>query len=380
MKFVKLAPYLLALSTFILLLVVLYPPRVPLSPLNHLDTTPKSPPPPQYKILGFVPYWNMKKITPLALDSITDFAYFALHLDSTGRVYQLVNRREEDPGYTNYKRLINNPIKVPLTLTIMPIDQDSLTSILSSKTAMETAIASILQVQKESGAVGINLDFEPLGNPPPSLRNSFTTFVKRLAQESENLSLALSVSVYPSVGTSQRIWDLRSLTPHLDYLVVMAYDYTLPGNDKTGPNAPIRGAGQLFENDILTNLASISKLVPPDKILLGIPFYGYEWKTSEGTKYTETSERGSVASLERIDALIRDNTLELLWDRNTLTPYALKRESGEIVSQIYFEDINSIKLKLELVKKSGLGGIAIWALGYEGDNTALWTTITNYLR
>jgi spore germination protein YaaH len=159
----------------------------------------------------------------------------------------------------------------------------------------------------------------------------------------------------------------------------MTYDYHLPGGLKAGPNSPLRGAGELFQHDILTNLAEITSLVPSHQILLGIPFYGYEWSTDSSEKYSPTQSRGSVASLERIESLIKENTLELLWDRNSLTPYAIRREEDKIVSQIYYESVDSIKLKLELVRSAGLGGIAIWALGYEGHNPALWQTISTLL-
>jgi spore germination protein YaaH len=115
-------------------------------------------------------------------------------------------------------------------------------------------------------------------------------------------------------------------------------------------------------------------LVPPAKILLGVPFYGYEWDTVDGSKYSPVEARGSVASLERIEQMLNDKTLELIWDRNSLTPYGVSSSSGQ-VSQIYFENETSIRLKLDFVKSAGLGGIAIWALGYEGRTNWLWPTI-----
>ena len=80
-----------------------------LSPLSSSKSATKSsiPDPKSYVVLGFAPYWNLKKLSPESLTSITHFAYFNLHLNGDGSLYTKVNRREEDPGYTNYKRLIN---------------------------------------------------------------------------------------------------------------------------------------------------------------------------------------------------------------------------------------------------------------------------------
>ena len=74
--------------------------------------------------------------------------------------------------------------------------------------------------------------------------------------------------------------------------------------------------------------------------------------------------------------MIDNKTLELIWDRNSLTPYGVASESGQI-SQIYIENETSIRLKLEFVKSANLGGIAIWALGYEGNSSWIWPTIAN---
>ena len=150
----------------------------------------------------------------------------------------------------------------------------------------------------------------------------------------------------------------------------------MPGSSSAGPNSPLRGSGDLFEHDIIKNISELSKLIPSNKILLGIPFYGYQWNTVDATKYSPVESKGTTASLERIEEMIQDKTLELLWDRNTLTPYGIASSSGQI-SQIYFENATSMKLKLDFVKSANLGGIAIWALGYEGQDSWVWPIINS---
>jgi len=380
LKTLLLLPLLVLIAFFVFLLL---PPKLPFSPLSSplpSHSTPLS----SYTVLGFLPYWNLKKLSSDSLPALTSLAYFALQLDESGNLVSHLNPREEEPGYTNYKRMTKcldpslSPCPFPsLILTFVSEDSPALSSLLDSPSARQTAIHTILSLITESQSIGVNIDFEPLGSPPPSTRQNFTLFIQELATELMPRHLHLSVSIYPSAASRLRLWDLSALAPSVDQFVVMTYDYTLPGDDKTGPNAPLRGAGYLFEHDVLTNLAEISKLIPPSIILLGIPLYGYEWKVNDSTKYVATSSRGAVASLARIQELINTNSLEILWDRTTLTPYAIRRENGVVVSQIYYENLDSIKLKLELVKSAGLGGIAFWALGYEGSNPSLWSLISS---
>ena len=377
----------LFLAIFALYVTFFSPSSLPISPLGSPKPSGEggSSTSPSYIILGFAPYWNLKKLTPNSLENITHFAYFNLHLNGDGSLYTKLNPREEDPGFTNYKRLVAGTVNrgnKPLILTFMPESQSALTNSISSPTSRQKTITTILDVLQESSASGVNIDFEPLGDIPPSLRDSFTLFIKELRSQLDllpnnyNLKPLLTISIYPSAATRPRIWDLSGLAPSTDYFVVMTYDYTMPGSSSAGPNSPLRGSGDLFEHDIIKNIAELSRLVPSSKLLLGIPFYGYQWDTVDQSKYSPVESYGSVASLERIETMLADHTLELIWDRNSLTPYGIASESGQI-SQIYFENETSIRLKLEFVKSANLGGIAIWALGYEGNSSWLWPSISS---
>lgn len=361
---------LTSLATYLLL-----PPQVPHSPLGSSPSPQKQVLGDQdYVVLGFAPYWNMKKLSPESLSAITHFAYFALHLRGNGEIYTRVNAREEDPGYTNYKRLLENGNYNNLILTYMQEDEEALVTMLNSKDARSTAIENILRTLSESSGVGVNIDLEPVGPISDTLRNNFTLFIQELHQQLDKMNKLLTISIYPSAAAKQRLWDLKSLAPLTDYFVVMTYDYTMPKSQRAGPNSPLRDFTGEFEHSIIKNLGELTKHIPARKILLGIPLYGYEWDTIDSTKYSSTTSRGVTASLERIEEMLNEQILELVWDRNSLTPYGISTESGNH-SQVYFENEASIRLKLDLVRTSGLGGIALWALGYDNNVPWLWPTI-----
>lgn len=364
--------------TFVISLItyILLPPQIPHSPLgNASDTLQTKKSENNYVVMGFAPYWNMKKLNPDSLKSITHFAYFALHLRGDGSLYTHVNPKEEDPGYTNYKRLLASPVDNNLILTYMQQDEDALRDMLSTNTARQTAINTIISSVSESGAIGVNIDLEPVGEITPTLRNNFTLFIKDLHSElKKRNSPLLTISIYASAAARARLWDLTSLSPLTDYFVVMTYDYTMPRSTHAGPNSPLRDFSGEFEHNILKNLGELTSVVPANKLLLGIPLYGYQWDTVDSDRYSPTESRGVTASLERIESMLAERTLELVWDRNSLTPYGVSTESGT-TSQIYFENEASIRLKLDLVKSAGLGGIALWALGYDNNVGWLWPTI-----
>ncbi|MFZ2199832.1 MAG: glycoside hydrolase family 18 protein [Microgenomates group bacterium] len=355
------------------------PTMAPISPLGSTAIPASGPKNDQYVVFGFAPYWNLKKLSGESLTSITHFAYFHLLINGDGTTYSKINRREEEPGFTNYKRLLAGSINrgsKPLIITVMPESQTALSSSIASSGARSKTIGNLQKIISESGATGLNIDYEPLGDTSESTKNNFTLFIKELRSRLSDTQL--SISIYASSPTNPRIWDLKELSRYINYFVVMTYDYTMPSSNSAGPNSPLRGSGDMLEHDIIKNISALTQLVPSRQILLGIPFYGYEWKTVDSSKYSPVEARGSVASLERIEQMLNDKTLDLVWDRNTLTPYGIASASGQI-SQIYFENSVSIKLKLEFVKSANLGGIAIWALGYEGPNSWVWPLINDTL-
>lgn len=369
-----------SITTYLLL-----PPQIPVSPLGQQeDSRYALPDSNEYIVLGFAPYWNMKKISSESLNTITHFAYFALHLRGSGEIYEKVNSREEDPGFTNYKRLLTNSQYKNLILTYMQEDEDALISMLSSPQSRSNAISAILRTTTAAQAVGVNIDLEPVGQITKEIRDNFTLFIEELKQKSCPLTTPnpstqtscplITISIYPSAAAKERLWNLSALSPLTDYFVVMTYDYTMPKSYRAGPNSPLRDFTGEFEHSIIKNLGELTKPIPPKKILLGIPLYGYEWNTVDTSKYSGTTSRGVTATLERIETMLNEQSLELVWDRNSLTPYGISTESG-IHSQIYFENETSLRLKLDLVRASGLGGIALWALGYDNNVPWLWPTL-----
>ena len=64
------------------------------------------------------------------------------------------------------------------------------------------------------------------------------------------------------------------------------------------------------------------------------------------------------------------------WDENSLTPYlTFYNEETERWHIGFFENERSVGYKMDLVRKLNLSGMAIWALGYEGEYQSLWNKI-----
>lgn len=346
-------------------------------------------------VYGFLPYWNLKYADRLHIQPLTHLAYFAIDLNADGSINKKVNKKELEPGWNKFSSKENQKVfyqsqllgqKQILTITAM--DPELIESLVDQPVNKNNAIKNILNVLKESKHDGLNIDFEYVGEPDQITRNNFSLFLRDLSIECKKIkpSCTIDIDIFGDTADKKRLWDLATLNSYVDHVIVMAYDYYRKSSTQAGPVAPITGAclpGQTencLDQDITTNLAKILKLIPSEKILLGIPFYGYEWQTASEDFLANTYPKtGSLATYQRIKSLFENpkvSSISAKWSSTTFSPYLSYYEDNNIY-QVQFENAQSLEYKMKLVKDANLGGVAIWALGYETPHTDIWSPLEN---
>lgn len=345
-------------------------------------------------VYGFLPYWNFKYKDQLQISHLTHLAYFAVDLNEDGSINKKVNKQETEPGWNKLNSKDAESIlyqskllKQKTVITITAMEPDLIESIVNNPKNSSNAIDSTLSVYRQFNFDGINIDFEYVGEPSQSTIDNFTNFIKTLNERCRQVSpeCFIDIDIFGDTASKKRLWDLEKLHPHVTNIIVMAYDYYRKSSTQAGPIAPITGSCKsskqpnCLEHDILEHLSLISKKVPTQKIILGVPFYGYEWQTASEDFLANTYPKtGSLATYQRIQSLPNNpkvSSISAKWSSSTLSPYLTYYEDGNIY-QIQYEDANSLKLKTDIVKSANLGGIGIWALGYEVPYQDLWTSLS----
>ncbi|KKT40776.1 hypothetical protein A3K29_00505 [Candidatus Collierbacteria bacterium RIFOXYB2_FULL_46_14] len=346
-------------------------------------------------VYGFFPYWNLKYVNELNISQLTHFAYFAVDLNPDGTINKINSKKEQEPGWNKLNSSSYNKLHYQTkllgqksALTVTAMDQELIDSLTNNQLTSKTAVKSIIEVYQEKKFDDINVDFEYIGTPLQSTRDGFSFFVRHLKESclTVNAKCQVDVDIFADSAEKYRLWDLASLNQTVDHFIVMAYDYYRKNSTQSGPVAPITGKCNsttahgypCLEQDIVTHLSQITKILPSEKILLGIPFYGYEWQTA-GTEYLSNTyaKTGSMASYQRIQSLFSDPTVSSLsaqWSSVSLSPYITYTKNDKTF-QIQFENAQSLEQKIKLIKSANLGGIAIWALGYETPFNDLWQPI-----
>lgn len=334
-------------------------------------------------IYGFLPYWNLQEanINP----KLTHLAYFGLTVGPDGSL-ETEGDSESLAGYRglqseNFLNLLEelNQNRTQLELVIKQFSSDDAQKFLRSKEAQNNLFKQLDSLILAYPISGINLDFE-LVDTEEKNQNQFTEFVKQLSQylKTRYQKINLSVDVYASAASGKQLWNVAALEPYIDYFIVMAYDFNQRGSPQAGPVSPLIGAGEKHKDNINAYLKEFLEQVPQEKILLGVPFYGYEWQTISRDKTANTyPDSGRTASYQRVQEILDQKkvlNVQENWDDESLVPYISYKKNEETFI-IYYENQRSLAYKIDYVNQLDLAGIAIWALGYEGDNLDLWQTI-----
>jgi spore germination protein len=236
-------------------------------------------------------------------------------------------------------------------------------TILSSNDLRQTTIQSIYSLVKNNNFNGVNIDFE---NMYASDRQLFNQFIKEVSEFFKPKGFDVIVSV--SAKTADNPTWAWSGT--FDYAFLGQYaKLQLMTYDNSGNwSAPGATAGIDWVEHVLNYAKS---LVPSDKLLIGLPAYGYEWYAANG--------KGIRAlSLKQIDSLLVQTNATVHFDQKTQTPYFTYKDEQGLDRIVWFENEASIAAKMNLVMRYELGGVSMWRMGLEND--MFWNTVSTQLK
>jgi len=341
-------------------------------------------------VYGFLPYWNIKNTT--VEPELTHLAFFSLTIAGNGEIITHQDGGLE-PGFRHLgsDEFFELAQKVEqMEIVVTQFNNQDIQNFLSSKAAQKRFLTSLDSILLAYPVQGINLDIEYSGGNAANLRPMLSDFVSLVRQhlDEKYRHVNLSIDMYAGAAQDGQIWDVAAIAKNVDYVIVMAYDFHQRSSTQAGPVAPLFGDATRSKS-INHYLKSFLDLMPREKILLGIPFYGYGWQTDSRNPRANTyPESGFTVSYKKAKELLAiangDITNSDSWkgasaikrnyDEDALSPFVSYMQDGDTYT-IYYEDPSSIAYKLEYTRQLDLAGVAIWALGYEDEEGELWEAI-----
>lgn len=317
------------------------------------------------EVMGFLPTWMMGK-TKDYCEEITHLVFLGIEVEADGSLVWDVQSKKIDG--TNYRLLAERFKRCggKNILGIKLFDDEKMLELLANGQAQQRLVYEIREIIKDFD--GVNIDFEYMSDPQKVLGEEFVGLVKLFSESDLG---EISVDVFANTVIKGSRVGLESLLSVADRLVVMGYDFHRSGSQYAGAVAPI--GSPVGERNITEVIRRIVELgLERKKIIMAYPLYGYEWLTVDEVYGSKVEDYVGMWSLRRVDSeKLKIESYEDFkenWDEVSLTPWMSWMEGvGKKRHQVYFENEKSLKLKIDLVKQTGLVGTGFWALGYESD-------------
>lgn len=230
-------------------------------------------------------------------------------------------------------------------------------AVLSSTAKRQKLVNGITTTAVNLGLDGINIDFEQVAQKTGV---HYVQFLREMSVACRRSGLVLSVDNYVPFHFNEH-YRLDIQGEVADYVIIMGYDEHWHGSGDPGSVASI---------DYVTNgITKTVSEVPAEKVVNALPLYTIVW-TTDGTAVTD-----EYLTMNNLADFLNQVGAEPQWDETTCQNY-LEWQSGAGLKQVWIEDADSIRVKLNVMSTNQIGGVAVWRLGY--GTPAVWELINAY--
>ncbi len=222
-------------------------------------------------------------------------------------------------------------------------------AILNNPQARQNLINNVINKIQQKNYFGVDIDFEYLY---PTDREAYNNFVQEMVNALHPLGYIVTTALAPKTSADQQgiLYEAHDYNFHgrtADHVILMTYEwgYTY------GPPMAVAPA-----NQVKKVLEYAVTEIPSNKILMGMPNYGYDWALPfvEGSAAASISNVGAVDLARKVGSFIKFDELQK-------APY-FNYYSGENEHVVWFEDANSTYARLKFVSDFNLGGVSYWTI------------------
>lgn len=241
------------------------------------------------------------------------------------------------------------PIMVVTNIFDKGFSTEVLSVILASEELQERLIGNILSELTGKNYYGVNMDIEYIA---PDDRERYNAFLERLTERLHNEGFIVMSALAPKISADQpgvlyEAHDYAEQGRIVDYVIIMTYEwgYTY------GPPLAVSPI-----NEVRRVLDYAVTEIPPEKILMGMPNYGYDWTLP----FMRGTPAQSVSLTQAVDLALRYG-VEIQFDEQAQTPYFYYTDNGT-QHVVWFDDPRSIDSKLQLIDDYKLAGASWWTV------------------
>ncbi len=221
--------------------------------------------------------------------------------------------------------------------------------LLENPQARTALIGNIGETLRRKGLSGVDFDFEYI---PAAFAQNYVELVREaretLGPEGYFVTVALAPKTSASqAGTLYEGHDYAGMGRAADYVLVMTYEW---GYTYGPPMAvsPINQVRRVLDYAVTE--------IPREKLLMGMPNYGYDWTLP----FVQGESRAQKLSSEEAYWRSEYYGVPTAYDQLSQAPYYSYVDQAGRGHVVWHEDVRSIRAKLALVEEYDLAGVGYW--------------------
>ena len=282
------------------------------------------------------------------LPYLTTLAPFTYGITAEGGLLPL----EDDQLLAAARQRGTRPVMHLSTLTESgQFDTERGALVLTDEAVQSRLVSEILQTVRYRGYVGVDVDFEYL---PGRLAAAYAAFLARLRRLLSAQGFFLWTALAPKTSAAQRGLlyeghDYAAVGAASDAVLLMTYEWGYTAGPPMAV-APLPNVRAVLDYAVTE--------IPPEKIMLGVPNYGYDWPLP----FVQGVTRAQSISNQRAIQLAIQYDIAIQYDETAQSPFFHYTDDAGTVHEVWFEDARSLSAKLRLIAEYGFLGAGVWNL------------------
>jgi spore germination protein YaaH len=326
----------------------------------------------RFFVAGYHAYWAGDAWTAYPWDALDELYFFETEAGADGGVAD--SRGWPDRWGPLVERARAEGVRVVLTVSLH--DAAAFGELFAQPDRISRLVDEVVALLRATPSLGgVHLDFEVFEPVETRVRDGFTAFVAQLDRQMAEADPALSLSAFTLAFDDDDVYDERALSEIADYLIVQGYDFHSSAETRAGPVGALEGWDRLNWRTVLERFLGFG--VPPRKIVMAVPLYGYQWPVTTDAPGADTRGVAVTIPLAAPDdvlpelprAFVQGERHGIRRDPVSGSPYYAFQDSTGW-HQGWFEDAESLRAKYAFVRENGLGGVALFPLAY--GSADLW--------